>query len=82
MFDVSDGIDGPSWQDNEGWAPLHLSVVAVTRAPRERCWMQINGVATMKQKWYRKHVSKSSAVLALAVKADLSTLFSFLWMPA
>ncbi|RMZ76929.1 hypothetical protein DV737_g4606, partial [Chaetothyriales sp. CBS 132003] len=27
LFDVEKGIDGPNWQDAEGWAPLHLAVI-------------------------------------------------------
>ncbi|RMD43566.1 hypothetical protein DV735_g1559, partial [Chaetothyriales sp. CBS 134920] len=27
LFDVDKGIDGPNWQDAEGWAPLHLAVI-------------------------------------------------------
>jgi glycerophosphodiester phosphodiesterase len=72
MFDVSQGIDGPNWQDEEGWAPLHLSVVGghplTTRAllDAER-WRTSDGE---EQAAMRKDVSKSSAVLALATKMN------------
>ena len=64
LFDVSDGIDGSRWQDDEGWAPLHLSVVGghplttQTLLDAERA----AGVDI------KKRSVKSSAVLALAIK--------------
>ncbi|WEW60932.1 Glycerophosphocholine phosphodiesterase [Emydomyces testavorans] len=71
MFDVSEGIDGVNWQDEEGWAPLHLSVVGghllTTRALLDaEKWSDKNEGKTA----IRKHVSKSSAALALAIKAN------------
>ncbi|KAJ5620434.1 Glycerophosphoryl diester phosphodiesterase [Penicillium lagena] len=71
MFDVSEGIDGPLWQDNDGWAPLHLSVVGghpkttgyLLDAENWKDPTQDNG-------HIRKQVSKSNAVLALATKAN------------
>ncbi|GKZ30627.1 glycerophosphocholine phosphodiesterase [Aspergillus brasiliensis] len=71
LFDVTEGIDSPRWQDNDGWAPLHLSVVGghplTTRALLEaENW---HGANKDKAK-IRKQVSRSSAVLALATKAN------------
>lgn len=79
MFDVSEGIDGPSWQDNEGWAPLHLSVVGghplTTRALLDaENW---KGANKDKAK-IRKNVSKTSAVLALATKANFVDIVQLL----
>ncbi|KAL2002398.1 hypothetical protein VTN02DRAFT_6864 [Thermoascus thermophilus] len=79
MFDVSEGIDGPSWQDNEGWAPLHLSVVGghplTTRALLDaENW---KGAAENKAA-IRKNVHKSSAVLALATKANFVDIVQLL----
>ncbi|KAJ9265662.1 hypothetical protein DTO195F2_1701 [Paecilomyces variotii] len=79
MFDVSEGIDGPAWQDNEGWAPLHLSVVGghplTTRTLLDaENW---KGSSTEKAA-IRKHVSKSSAVLALATKANFVDIVQLL----
>jgi glycerophosphodiester phosphodiesterase len=71
LFRVEAGIDGLDWQDNEGWAPLHLSVVGghplTTKAllDAER-WQGSNETkATV-----RRNQPKSSAVLAMAVKAN------------
>lgn len=72
MFDVSGGIDGVGWQDHDGWAPLHLSVVGghplTTRTLLEaENW---KGGSTSERASIRRQVSKSSAVLALATKAN------------
>ncbi|KAJ5086536.1 hypothetical protein NUU61_007843 [Penicillium alfredii] len=71
MFDVSEGIDGPLWQDNDGWAPLHLSVVG-GHPKTTRCLLDSEDSQDLSQDKgaIRKQVSKSSAVLALATKAN------------
>ncbi|QSS53577.1 glycerophosphodiesterase [Histoplasma capsulatum var. duboisii H88] len=79
MFDVSQGIDGPNWQDDEGWAPLHLSVIEghplTTRALlNAENWKGTNE----QQAAIRKHMSKSSAVLALATKANFVDIVQLL----
>ena len=71
MFDVTEGIDGQNWQDDEGWAPLHLSVVGghplTTRALLDaENWKE----ASQAKAAIRRNISKSSAVLALATKAN------------
>ncbi|KAK2746343.1 Glycerophosphocholine phosphodiesterase [Myotisia sp. PD_48] len=79
MFDVSEGIDSEKWQDEDGWAPLHLSVVGghplTTKAllDAENWKDRPEG-----QPAIRKHVSKSSAVLALATKANFVDIVSLL----
>ncbi|KAL2829925.1 Glycerophosphoryl diester phosphodiesterase family-domain-containing protein [Aspergillus cavernicola] len=79
MFDVSEGIDAPRWQDNDGWAPLHLSVVGghplttQTLLKAESWKGQIQDQARI-----RKQVSRSSAVLALAVKANFIDIVQLL----
>lgn len=71
VFDVSEGIDGPYWQDNEGWAPLHLAVIGghpvTTQAllNAETACMNQDGPPQI-----RKNSSKSSAVLAIATKSN------------
>ncbi|CAG8125952.1 unnamed protein product [Penicillium salamii] len=71
MFDVSDGIDGPLWQDDDGWAPLHLSVVG-GHPKTTRCLLdsEKRNEASQEIGKIRKQISKSSAVLALATKAN------------
>ncbi len=79
QFAVADGIDAPAWQDSEGLAPLHLSVIEghplTTKALLEaENW---RGATEHKQS-VRKHVSKSSAVLALATKANFVVIVDLL----
>ncbi|PYH37863.1 glycerophosphocholine phosphodiesterase [Aspergillus neoniger CBS 115656] len=79
LFNVTEGIDSPRWQDNDGWAPLHLSVVGghplTTRALLEaENW---HGANKDKAK-IRKQVSRSSAVLALATKANFVDIVKLL----
>ncbi|KAJ5697705.1 SPX N-terminal [Penicillium malachiteum] len=70
MFDVSEGIDGTLWQDNDGWAPLHLSVVG-GHPKTTRCLLEAeNHDLDAGKDQIRKQISKSSAVLALATKAN------------
>ncbi|KAJ6102519.1 hypothetical protein N7486_004946 [Penicillium sp. IBT 16267x] len=71
MFDVSEGIDGTLWQDNDGWAPLHLSVVG-GHPKTTRCLLEAERDQDLSSErgQVRKQVSKSSAVLALATKAN------------
>ena len=71
LFDVQGGIGGPAWQDSEGWAPLHLSVVGghplTTQVLLEaEKWPQSDAVKPAT----RDHSLKSSAVLAMATKAN------------
>ncbi|KAJ5966493.1 hypothetical protein N7481_013207 [Penicillium waksmanii] len=79
MFDVREGIDGPLWQDEDGWAPLHLSVVG-GHPKTTRClldaenWRETHGHSDQ----VRKQVSKSSAVLALATKANFVDIVQLL----
>ncbi|PWY84903.1 GDPD-domain-containing protein [Aspergillus heteromorphus CBS 117.55] len=79
MFEVTEGIDSPRWQDNDGWAPLHLSVVGghplTTRVLLDsENW---HGANKDKAK-IRKQVSRSSAVLALATKANFVDIVQLL----
>ncbi|KAF7715586.1 Glycerophosphoryl diester phosphodiesterase [Penicillium ucsense] len=79
MFDVSEGIDGTPWQDNDGWAPLHLSVVGghpmTTRYLLEaENWKETHAAGDR----VRKQCPKSSAVLALATKANFVDIVQLL----
>lgn len=71
QFDVGDGIDAPSWQDVDGYAPLHLSVIGghpkTTQALLQaEDWTGANASRDV----VRKHTEKSGEVLALATKAN------------
>jgi glycerophosphodiester phosphodiesterase len=79
QFNVENGIDAPEWQDNEGLAPLHLSVIGghplTTQALlRGENWKgRSDNKAAM-----RRDISKSSAVLALATKSNFTQIVKLL----
>ncbi|KAL4872649.1 hypothetical protein BDV12DRAFT_161916 [Aspergillus spectabilis] len=79
MFDVSEGIDAPRWQDNDGWAPLHLSVVGGHPLTTQALLKSENWKGQIQDKAIiRKQVHRSSAVLALAVKANFIDIVQLL----
>lgn len=79
QFNVTDGIDAPVWQDAEGWAPLHLSVIGGHPLTTKTLLEAENWRGTADHKFaVRKHVSKSSAVLALATKANFVVIVDLL----
>ncbi|KAF2094591.1 glycerophosphocholine phosphodiesterase [Rhizodiscina lignyota] len=71
QFDVSHGIDSAVWQDNDGFAPLHLSVVGghylTTKALLEAEKWQGHEQANHA---FRRSEAKSGAVLAIATKSN------------
>lgn len=79
QFNVENGIDAPEWQDNEGLAPLHLSVIGghslTTQAllKGENWQGQNDHKAAM-----RRDISKSSAVLALATRSNFMKIVKLL----
>lgn len=70
MFDVSHGIDGPNWQDEEGWAPLHLGVIGGHPRTTQYLLDSENWKSDVPIGTVRRTSSKSSAVLALATKSN------------
>ncbi|OAA70377.1 glycerophosphodiester phosphodiesterase GDE1 [Cordyceps fumosorosea ARSEF 2679] len=71
QFDVGDGIDAPAWQDSEGYAPLHLSVIGGHPLTTKALLQGENWQGSSDAKpELRKQVGKSGAVLALATKAN------------
>ncbi|KAL4887507.1 Glycerophosphoryl diester phosphodiesterase family-domain-containing protein [Aspergillus karnatakaensis] len=79
LFDVTEGIDAPRWQDNDGWAPLHLSVVGGHPLTTQALLKAENWKGQSEDKArIRKQVHRSSAVLALAVKANFIDIVQLL----
>lgn len=79
QFNVENGIDAPEWQDNEGLAPIHLSVIGghplTTKALLEAGnWRDGNDHKLA----LGKAVTKSSAVLALATKSNFEVIVKLL----
>lgn len=69
MFNIADDIDGAFWQDSDGWAPLHLSVIGghplTTQALLDA---EAEYGEQLDTSQVRKNSSRSSAVLAIATK--------------
>ncbi|KAH8816340.1 Glycerophosphoryl diester phosphodiesterase family-domain-containing protein [Xylogone sp. PMI_703] len=79
QFNVSNGIDAPEWQDNEGLAPLHLSVMEGHPLTTKALLAAENWQGENDQKpILRKDVTKSSAVLALATKSNFEVIVKLL----
>lgn len=71
LFDVGDGIDAPSWQDLDGYAPLHLSVIGGHSKTTQVLLQAEDWTGTNESRdIVRKHTEKSGEVLALATKAN------------
>ena len=71
QFNVENGIDAAEWQDKEGNAPLHLAVIGghplTTKSLLQgEDWQGFNDAKTHG----RRSITKSSAVLAIATKAN------------
>ncbi|KAL2759621.1 hypothetical protein ACRALDRAFT_2038449 [Sodiomyces alcalophilus JCM 7366] len=79
QFSVEDGIDAPEWQDKDGYAPLHLSVIGGHPLTTEALLQGEDWDGFHKKKLeMRKHVAKSGAVLALATKANYEVIVQML----
>lgn len=79
QFNVENGIDAPEWQDKDGSAPLHLSVIGGHVLTTQALLQGENwqGVSENKAKM-RRSISKSSAVLALATKSNFKAVVKML----
>ena len=79
QFNVEHGIDASEWQDNEGMAPLHLSVIGGHALTTQALLKGENWKGQNDQKAaMRRDISKSSAVLALATKSNLTLIVKLL----
>ncbi|KOS22534.1 Glycerophosphodiester phosphodiesterase GDE1 [Escovopsis weberi] len=79
QFDAKDGIDAPEWQDNDGFAPLHLSVIGGHPLTTQALLQGENWQGSSEAKiQIRKTVSKSGAVLAMATKSDYTVIVEML----
>jgi glycerophosphodiester phosphodiesterase len=79
QFDVSKGIDSDIWQDAEGYAPLHLSVIGGHYRTTQ--------TLLLAEDWHgefddshlaRRNVEKSGAALALATKNNFYMIVKLL----
>ena len=79
QFEAIKDIDGPFWQDAEGWAPLHLSVIGGHPLTTK---ILLNAgdwkAANDRKPTLRKEISKSGEVLALATKSNFVVIVRLL----
>ncbi|KAL8949136.1 MAG: hypothetical protein Q9222_004734 [Ikaeria aurantiellina] len=79
LFEISEGIDAPFWQDSDGLAPLNLSVIGghylTARVLLEsEDWRGVDD----RKAAVRKHMSRSGELLALATKSDFVAIVQLL----
>lgn len=79
QFDAKDGIDAPEWQDSDGFAPLHLAVIGGHPLTTKALLQGENWQGSSEDKAkIRMGISKSSAVLAIATKANFVVIVQML----
>ena len=69
IFNIDQGIDGRNWQDDDGWAPLHLSVIN-GHTSTTKALLDAEKTNLSPRNKIRRQTDKSSHVLALAVKEN------------
>lgn len=79
QFDVAEGIDSPYWQDAEGYAPLHLSVMGGHPLTTKALLDAENWRGPSEEKLSsRKQILQSGAALALATRSNFVTIVKLL----
>ncbi|KAF1936547.1 glycerophosphodiester phosphodiesterase GDE1 [Clathrospora elynae] len=79
QFNVSQGIDSSDWQDDEGNAPLHLSVVGGHPLTTKALLDAENWRGTSEERLAsRKEISQSGAALALATRSNFVDIVKLL----
>ncbi|KAG6010871.1 hypothetical protein E4U21_002539 [Claviceps maximensis] len=78
-FDAKDGIDAPEWHDNDGFAPLHLSVMGGHPLTTHALLQGENWQGSSEAKvQIRKTIPRSGASLALATKSNYEPIVKML----
>lgn len=70
LFDISEGLDSPEWQDSEGYAPYHLAVISGHYRTAKALLLVDDSHTSTASPLASKHVEKSGASLALATKSN------------
>lgn len=78
LFEVSQGIDSEEWQDEEGYAPLHLAVIGGHYRTTRALLMSDDWSAFTDARLTNKHVEKSGTSLALATKSNFHKIVKLL----
>lgn len=79
QFNVSQGIDSPYWQDSDGYAPLHLSVMGGHPLTTKALLDAENWRGSSEEKLTsRKTISQSGAALSLATQSNFVAIVKLL----
>jgi glycerophosphodiester phosphodiesterase len=79
QFDVAQGIDSPFWQDAEGYAPLHLSVMGGHALTTKTLLDAENWHGSSEEKLtFRKTITQSGAALAIAARSNFVAIVKLL----
>ncbi|KAK4618653.1 Glycerophosphocholine phosphodiesterase GDE1 [Fulvia fulva] len=78
LFDVSEGIDAPQWQDLDGFAPLHLAVIAGHYRSCKALLLVDDWHKFTDHRLTSKHVEKSGMSLELATKSNFHKIVGLL----
>ncbi|KJX95626.1 glycerophosphocholine phosphodiesterase Gde1 like protein [Zymoseptoria brevis] len=78
LFDLTEGIDSPIWQDLEGFAPLHLAVIGGHYRTSKALLLVDDWHNFTDHRLTSKHVEKSGLSLALATKSNFHKIVKLL----
>jgi glycerophosphodiester phosphodiesterase len=78
LFDITEGIDSETWQDEEGFAPLHLAVIGGHYRTSKALLMVDDWHKFTDHRLTSKHVEKSSVSLVLATKSNFHKIVKLL----
>lgn len=78
LFDITDGIDSIGWQDDEGFAPLHLAVIHGHYRTSKALLLVDDWHQFTDHRLNSKHVEKSGLSLALATKSNFHKIVKLL----
>jgi len=78
LFDISDGLDAPAWQDGEGFAPYHLAVIHGHYRTAKALLLVDDRHQFTSARLTSDHVETSGAALALATKSNYHKIVKLL----
>ncbi|KAK5165501.1 Glycerophosphocholine phosphodiesterase [Saxophila tyrrhenica] len=78
LFDTSDGLDAPAWQDGEGYAPYHLAVINGHYRTAKALLLVDDRHQFTSARLTSDHVETSGAALALATKSNYHQIVKLL----
>lgn len=78
LFDTSEGLDAPTWQDGEGYAPYHLAVINGHYRTAKTLLLVDDRHQFTSARLTSEHVETSGAALALATKSNFHKIVKLL----